>query len=196
MAAPQDDYKAPEPGRVQKELFNVKKEWVLDIRGSTTRADLWKRFENYLGRFAQIEYYALKEGWIDQGESLINYMWLGGSFISDKLDPENIDVTVFLNGTVMKKLRGKRGCGWINNEAFSRRSLLKSSEFSGITPLRVDYYPVKSVFQLRKVSKEELEYLTYRGAWDDWWQRLRDKGCSAPTESSAVSRRGYVEVIL
>lgn len=196
MSAPQDDYTAPTPGRVQLTLLAVEQSWVSAIPTSTTRPALWEQFKNYLGKFAHVEREALSQGWLDNGESLVNYVWLGGSFISDKDDPDNIDVTVFLNGRSMKKIRGKPGCGWVNSKAFSRKELARSNEFSGISPIRVDYYPVVSIFQLGEISPEEHDYLTKRGAWDDWWQRLRDKDCDSPTESSSASRRGYVEVIL
>ena len=61
MNAPQDDYSAPDPGRVQLTLFEAKQMWVSAIAKSTTRPMLWKQFEEYLSRFARIETRALTE---------------------------------------------------------------------------------------------------------------------------------------
>ena len=177
-------------------LDDVRQEWVDKFPDRAARLALWGKFQNYLAHFADIEQEAIDSGWLDDDEEIIKYVWLGGSFISDKIAPRNLDVTVFLNGPALEKLKGKKGSGWVRNKAFARDSLSKDANFSGISPIRVDYYPVKSVFHLSELGNAERNYLLERGAWDEWWQRLRDSHTDAPTESSAATRRGYVEVIL
>ncbi|SIQ40534.1 hypothetical protein CAFEA_10980 [Corynebacterium afermentans subsp. afermentans] len=196
MNAPQNTYQAPMPGRVRMCLDDVRQEWVDKFPDRAARLALWGKFQNYLAHFADIEQKAIDSGWLDDDEEIIKYVWLGGSFISDKIAPRNLDVTVFLNGPALEKLKGKKGSGWVRNKAFARDSLSKDANFSGISPIRVDYYPVKSVFHLSELGNAERNYLLERGAWDEWWQRLRDSHTDAPTESSAATRRGYVEVIL
>ena len=196
MTTAQNDYVTPVPGRIRMSLSEAKNKWVTQMPESQHRLHLWGQFETYLARFAKIEEHAISEGWIEPTESLITYLWLGGSFISDKPEPGNLDFTLFLNHSTLQKIKGKPGTGWIGQEAFSRKKLRSSTEFSKITPLRVDYYPVKSVFKLGDLTQAELSYLTNRGAWDDWWQRKRNSDDRAPSRSSAGSRRGYVEVIL
>lgn len=192
---PQDSYTAPPPGRARMTLTEVRTEWVDSLPNSTTRQDIWQKFEEYLRRFAEIEEKAIASGLLAPEEEIVKFLWLGGSFISDKVSPCNIDATIFLDGVTVEKLKGKRGSGWIS-QAFSRDKLDKSPKFSGITPIRVDYFPVISVFQLDSLHSQQRDYLLKRGAWDEWWQRLRDKETLEPTESSAATRRGYIEVVL
>lgn len=153
---------------------------------STTRADIWLNFGKFL-----TEFLALETKYPDLCESpLLDRVWLGGSFVSTKLDPRNIDATVFLNAATMKALRGNPGSGIFTK---SRESWLR--DFS-VSPLFVEYHPVAKIFNRDKLEDHELAYFADRGRWDDWWQRCRLGEKTAPSVESAYAARGYLEVII
>ncbi|MFE3990483.1 DUF6932 family protein [Streptomyces goshikiensis] len=157
---------------------------------SATRRDIWHGFESYLGRFFLLEeqYSALLEG-----STLLHCVWLGGSFVSSRLNPSNADLTVFVNESSAQAIKGQRGAGWMT-QAFKRQH---TERLFSLSAIEVRYRPIRSVFQLDELEHPELEYLRQRGSWDDWWQRCRPPGeKDAPTLESAAPRRGYLEVTL
>ncbi|MGI8335991.1 DUF6932 family protein [Actinomadura scrupuli] len=158
---------------------------------SSTRRELWDGFGRYVNRFFSLE--DLYPDLVSPG-SLIHCLWLGGSYISTKLDPDNIDLTVFVDEDSASALRGQTGAGWLR-EAFSRG---KVKEEFGLSTIKVGYRRIASVFQPEKLSSEDQTYLRDRGAWDDWWQRCRQQGIEkmAPTVETARPARGYLEVTL
>ncbi|WP_157520058.1 DUF6932 family protein [Nocardioides dokdonensis] len=161
------------------------------FHGSPTRAGLWRGLEEYLGRFIYLEDLYASEL---NGRSLIEFLWLGGSFVSQKFDPNNIDVSVAVNLEARNLLKGRRLAGWLV-DAFSRDRMLAAY---GVSPLEISYVPVASVFDRRAMEPAEREYLEARGSWDDWWQRLRDPSAQTgqPTTATVEARRGYLEVTL
>ncbi|MDP9936833.1 hypothetical protein J2T11_003201 [Paenarthrobacter nicotinovorans] len=153
---------------------------------SQTRADIWSNFERYLSLF-----FALEEKYADVlPMPLIDRIWLGGSFVSAKLDPRNVDATLHINRAAKEALKGKPGVGVF---ARSRGSVLE--EFK-VSRLFLDYEPVVHVFRLDQLEESQRSYLAGRGAWDDWWQRRRGDGeREAPTLETCPPRRGYLEVV-
>lgn len=155
---------------------------------STTRAELWSQFERYIAQF-----FALEERYAASLDvPLLDRVWLGGSFVSAKLDPNNVDATLVINREAKDALRGKPGAG-----LFTRSRASVEREFN-VSPLFLNYEPVVHVFRLDELEESHRSYLATRGAWDDWWQRLRgddvlDPGLSANT---CAPRRGYVEVVM
>ncbi|MFD0902507.1 DUF6932 family protein [Actinomadura sediminis] len=156
---------------------------------STTRRQLWSGLERYLVRFFTLEDMHSE---LLPGMKIVHCLWLGGSYVSTKVNPDNIDLTVFIDDEAAKAYRGKAGAPWLR-EAFDRR---KIKEDFGLSPLRVAYRPIASVFQSDKLATEDQGYLRDRGAWDDWWQRRRQEGTEkmAPTVETAHPARGYLEV--
>ncbi|WP_159622712.1 DUF6932 family protein [Ruania rhizosphaerae] len=184
-----------EPGRTRLSWYQAKEELVEAERfvGSETRSTLWEGLEQYVARFLAIE-----EEHQDRlaGRPLVHYLWLGGSFVSAKHDPRNIDATVCVDGPAKDALKGvPRGASQVN-KLFSRERVL---EELGVSPIELLYRPVRSVFRLDELGSPELDYLRQRGGWDDWWQRCRMEGEDStpePTVESAPPKRGYVEVTL
>ncbi|MFF0409918.1 DUF6932 family protein [Kitasatospora sp. NPDC004745] len=181
------------PGRYRVDPETAERLLVSDARfeGSRTRRQLWDGLESYLSRFFELE---------DRHRdavgslSLVHALWLGGSYVSTKLDPQNIDLTVLIDERAVASMHGLAGTRWLTS-AFSRKARL--AEF-GVSPLRVGYRPIASVFRAEQLEPSEQEYLRERGAWDDWWQRCRIDGVdkTEPTVESAAPRRGYLEVTL
>lgn len=67
-----------------------------------------------------------------------------------------------------------------------------------VSPLVLRYEAVARVFRPERLAPPEREYLTMRGVWDDWWQRVRAPGVAdgEPTVDTAAPKRGYLEVVL
>lgn len=185
-----DEYEFLAPGR-----YSVSYDAAFDLlvgnprfRESQTRAAIWTSFETYLGRFFFLEEHFAAEL---EGERLIHRLWLGGSYVSSKVDPSNIDVAVLVNDVGAQRIKGKPRSAWMN-DAFTRRKILPEYKVSSV---RVSYRPVRSVLPPERLPAEDQQYLRDRGAWDDFWQRCRPPGeKDAPTLESAKPMRGYLEV--
>ncbi|PWI43639.1 hypothetical protein [Streptomyces sp. ICBB 8177] len=181
------------PGRYRLSPENAEKLLVKDLifKDSETRARLWTGLESYLSRFFELE----ERHREDVGDvSLVHAIWLGGSYVSTKVNPQNIDLTVLIDDRAASAMKGLPGSRWLLS-AFNREARL--DEF-GVSPLPVRYRPIVSVFRAERLDAEDQAYLRERGAWDDWWQRCRTSGVdkSEPTIESAAPRRGYLEVTL
>ncbi|MFD8208306.1 DUF6932 family protein [Streptomyces sp. NPDC059695] len=181
------------PGRYRLDPETAERLLVEDERfsSSETRRQLWDGLETYLSRFFDLE--DRHRGAIgDQG--LVHAIWLGGSYVSTKLNPQNIDLTVLIDESVVASMKGLAGSRWLSS-AFNRKARL--ADF-GVSPLRVGYRPVVSVFRAELLEPDDQAYLRERGAWDDWWQRCRPNGVdkTEPTLETVVPRRGYLEVTL
>ncbi|MBQ0828723.1 DUF6932 family protein [Streptomyces tagetis] len=159
---------------------------------SGTRPTLWDGLHNYLDRFLTLE-----DAYPDAlgGHPLLHRLWLGGSFVSAKLDPGNIDATLLIDIRAERAVRGRPGSKWLT-DAFKSRDTIRRKY--GVSPVRVGYQPVGHVFQPERMSAEERTYFMHRGVWDDWWQRCRLPGQEdrSPSEASAAPARGYLEVRL
>lgn len=193
MGWPENGDSFPPPGRTRLNLAEARELLVgaPEFLGSSTRSDLWNSLERYLARFIELE--RIYESHLE-GRHLVEYLWLGGSYVSSKRDPRNIDLTVILNGQSRSVLRGKPGAKWLT-EAFNRDKTL--AEFS-LSPIELRYEPLASPFRSHLLPPNGQAYLRERGAWDDWWQRCRKGGVEdeSPTVDTARAARGYLEVTL
>jgi hypothetical protein len=158
--------------------------------GSSTRSLIWQGLERYLARFFDLQDQYEQEL---QGRDLVHYLWMGGSFVSNHLDPRNLDLSVVYDAEARDLIKGRRGSAWLV-EAFSRDSIAQYR----LSPLAVPYRAIASPFQSHALSEAEQSYLRERGAWDDWWQRCRAQGVAyrGPTVHTVGTARGYLEVTL
>ena len=121
--------------------------------------------------------------------------WLAGSFVSGKVDPINLDVSVILDGESVDLCHGMPGAKKVRQLAH-RDGILKKFR---VSPCVFQYRFVRSPFQLQgNIPLAELDYVISRGAFDDFWQRVRpvDEPKGEPTSRSAGWSRGYLEVEL
>ena len=162
------------------------------FQDSVTRTALWDGLLDYVDRFLTLE-----DAYADvlAGLPLIHRIWLGGSFVSTKTDPGNIDATLLIDTRAERAVRGRPGSKWLTT-AFQSRDRMR--EKFGVSPLRIGYRPVAHIFEPERFTPEERTYFTQRGVWDDWWQRCRlpDGKGRSPSEESAAPARGYLEVRL
>ena len=125
---------------------------------------------------------------------LIECAWLGGSFVTAKLDPDDIDSMFILSGEAFDALpsNGKRG----QVMDFNVKDKLRLK-----TGLRVEAFVfVRHAHAMpwsrgSTVDPALAPEFAIRGAWDDWWLRDRagPKG-NLPTVADAKPVRGYLEV--
>ncbi len=176
----------PLPGRVRMDLDEARQLLVEStaFAGSGARLHLWERLMSYLAEFVALE--------LEYDERLVEFIWLGGSFVSAEPDPRNVDVTVGINVEAEARIKTQARGTWLA-KAFSRRKMLP--EF-GVSPIRLPYKPAASTFKNHEAGVQEQAYFRERGAWDDWWQRCRTEASPAPSLETAVAVRGYLEVVL
>lgn len=156
----------------------------VDFAASATRQDIWDEYE--LGRD------------LLRSKVRIHAIWIGGSFLTSKVDAKDMDVLFIVNGRDYRKLGAKdqqvvasylpqagplgtavRGHGLNRLDSF----LLFWSPWSPLDP---------------QGTPEHREYTTWRGYWDDFWQRDRFKKPDGkpPHWKDALPVRGYLEVNL
>lgn len=183
----------PAPGRRRIEVEQARTLLVdsSEFVESETRPTLWDGLLRYLARFAYLEE---RHASLLDDIPLVHFLWMGGSFVSGELNPNNIDVTVAVDARAKERLKGRELAGWLR-DAFYRDQVL--ADF-GLSPLEIPYMPVVSVFDRRSLEPSEREYLESRGSWDDWWQRRRDpqSATGEPSPATVGTKRGYLEVIL
>lgn len=114
--------------------------------------------------------------------------WIGGSFLSAKPDPGDVDVVYLIRRDVL--VAPPRNFEVILGDLMTQR--LRADGFD------VDTYVLPWVpfagHDTSKWSREYIEYQRARGYWDDFWMRRRD--ADPRTELNTHPRRGYLEVIL
>ncbi|HEY9476415.1 MAG TPA: hypothetical protein VIS06_21520 [Mycobacteriales bacterium] len=172
-------------------MDEIQTRFVDDYPTSVTRVAIWDGFRGYLQAWLSAEK-RLSPVIGDGG--IIRFVWFGGSFISGKLDPGNIDMTVFYEYDLFAQCSGQEGIG-VLRKLFKRDSMLRRYR---VSPICVPSTYVRSPFQIGEANTAGHNYFLHRGAWDDWWQRVRPTGepKGEPTPESSPSRRGYVEVEL
>ena len=151
---------------------------------STSRSQIWDGLDSLM-----LEFFALEEAYRGHlNGPLIHALWLAGSFVGPKLNPGDVDATLWLRREAASRLVGHRGVG-----------LLKRNREHFLNKYQVDlviayHRPVPSLFNLKRIGEDDKTYFVERGRWDDWWQRDRVNGENAPSVASSYPQRGYLEV--
>ncbi|MCD7100477.1 hypothetical protein LRX77_00210 [Pseudoclavibacter sp. 13-3] len=169
-------------------MDEIKQEFVDHRRfaASTTRADVWDGFSNYLAAWAAAEH--------NLGVDFLKAIWIAGSFTSSEIDPNDIDISPFYDSSLIEQVKGKPGVGQLKN-LFEQRSRVVE-EFK-VEPFAVPWRPVISTLLPSRLTEPERSYLANRGGLDDWWQRTRPGGKDEPpTLDGIAARRGYLEVMV
>ncbi|WP_125802734.1 hypothetical protein [Actinoplanes sp. ATCC 53533] len=165
------------PGRYSASLDDLYARLVRST-GSIARQEIWREWDDHrtiVGALA--------------GE--ITRMWVGGSFVSSKVEPSDVDVTYLLRA-----------------EAFDRLDAETLADLDDLTlrgwcvkrGMRVDAYLVRlpenrPVSQMITSMLTQADAASFRdvGIYDEFWQRVK------PTAANGIPgalRRGYVEVLL
>lgn len=121
-------------------------------------------------------------------------VWLSGSFVSAKADPDDIDCLYLLPEDKVNQVRLLNPAG-----ALFLSRLAMGRELRNLFNVAVDTYLLSWRPNPKMSARDDLDrqYQRQRGHWDDFWQRLRSgaKG-NPPSLSDALPRRGYLEVMV
>jgi hypothetical protein len=180
------------PGRFRVTLTEIHARFVAhdEFKTSPTRQAIWEGFVAYMTAWHRVEDRLTAE---TGGKPLVMCVWLGGSFVSRRWDPDNLDLTVLVDGELVDSCRGKPGIGGVRKLSH-RDGMLATFK---VSPCIVRYRYFRSPFRPQLVGNPDIEdYVMLRGAFDDWWQRVRPDGepKGEPTRETASVRRGYLEV--
>lgn len=167
-------------GRFPAAMSQVRANFVDDPQyaGSSTREEIWTHFESATAELRRIVPVA--------------YVWIAGSFITSKLDPDDIDVVYWCEDRHVDAVSDLGDKHIL--EMFAKNRVRVT------TGLRVDtrygrwhvHPDADSVTTAMHVS-----YSQMRGYWDDFWLRARSGSKTAPrVRDDALPRRGYLEVTL
>ena len=171
-------------GRYGCTVGDVEARYVTDAQfaNSSTRPQIFSDLNAVKGMLDKID------------ENLVERVWIGGSFVTGEVDPDDIDCTFWINANVFYGLPS-------NSQRNKLMELNKKGQLRAKTNLRVEPFlvvriPIANPWSKGGVSAEATFYTSLRGAWDDWWQRVRTTSNKAtlPVLQDAEPRRGYLEV--
>lgn len=168
------------PGRFGAEMDEIKEKFVDAplYSTSTSRSAIWADFESATDELRRIVPVA--------------WAWVSGSFISGKIDPDDIDVVYWCEDVLLNRVTDRIDKNTVQMFAYN--------QVRPVTGLRVDSRICTWHVRPEAGVQNTLEHLTYarqRGFWDDFWLRKRSgaKG-DPPVREDALPRRGYLELIL
>lgn len=124
----------------------------------------------------------------------VEAVWIGGSFVTSSLNPDDIDCLFHVNSDSFQALpsNGQRN----RVMEFNKKGKLREKLGLRIEPFVLVRELFANPWSKGGVSEEAAPSLALRGAWDDWWQRARsdpDKN-AAPDLVDAGPTKGYLEV--
>lgn len=142
-----------------------------------------------------LDWLKAKEMIDDVGPDLVESTWVGGSFVTGRLDPDDIDCMFLINSKAFYDLPS-------NRKRSTLREFNKKGWLRGKTGLRVESFILvreeyANPWFRDTVIDEAREYAALRGAWDDWWLRISTNATKEepPKLEDAAPRRGYLEVM-
>jgi hypothetical protein len=167
-------------GRFGASLHEIQAAFVDDtaFSASSTRPEIWSHFESATTELRRIV--------------PVSYAWIGGSFTTSKMDPDDIDVVYWAEDKKIHAVSDPQDAFVL--EMFARNEVRSS------TGLRVDsrvcHWHVQPATGVQ-ATFEHNNYVKHRGFWDDFWLRKRvGLKTDPPTRADALPQRGYFEVEL
>lgn len=168
-------------GRFGATLEDVKRDFVDAARyaGSETRSQIWQDFESATQGIRSV--------------LPVVCVWVGGSFLTEKLDPDDIDLVYWCRDSDVQQARS-------DVQSALMLEIFATNQVRNCTELRVDTRVCHwHLFAEPYLSdtEEHKRYAFERGFWDDFWMRKRsgEKG-DPPQLADALPRRGYFEITL
>lgn len=165
-------------GRFPCEIDEVKAAFVDPFPASTRRPMVWRH-------------------WAQATEVLrahvaVRYAWLGGSFVTDVVEPDDIDAVYWVEDTDISNAAADPASAHVLT-VFQTPGALKAAG------LQVDAFliPWRSNPEGFARGPLDLHYTRNRGYWDDLWVRQRSGSKAAPkVRLDSIPRCGYLEVNL
>lgn len=164
--AADDDCRLLAPGRYRQTFDQIANHWAFNDH----RAQLLIELRSFVAAVQQVVPIAA--------------IWVGGSYLTSKEHPSDIDVTLTIEIDELDKIPEQRKV-LITTEGL--HSIARSLN------VRVDAYilPWASYDEPDTSNPDHARYLQTRGYWDDWWMRTR-----GTSHEQRIPRRGYLEVIV
>lgn len=171
-------------GRYGCTLNELKQRYVEDqaFVGSTTRNAL---FQDFLAAGTMLDQIS---------KDLVEMVWVGGSFVTGTQNPDDIDCTFIISGPMFRALPSNSQRHKVMK--FNSKGWLRSKLNLRVESFILVREPIANPWQGAGLHADAVDYLSVRGAWDDWWMRVRtnpDK-TAPPTIEDAEPKRGYLEV--
>lgn len=170
-------------GRHGCSASEVEVAFVRDIAffGSPTRRAIWNDWNQALT--------------VLQSAVTVHAAWIGGSFTTSKLDPEDIDVAFIINAADFRQ-RSAQDQHIVS--LFMRPGQVKANLGLGVDSYIIPWECLPAVTPPgTTMSYFQDSYFWARGHWDDWWQRARLTPKGSPAlPADALPRRGYLEVLI
>jgi len=167
-------------GRFGASLEEIRAAFVEDaaFSASSTRSEIWTHFESATDELRRIV--------------PVSFAWIGGSFTTSKVDPDDIDVVYWAEDRKIDAV--------IDDEDASLLEIFARNQVRALTGLRVDtrvcHWHVQPATGIQP-TLEHNNYVKLRGFWDDFWLRKRaGLKTDPPIRADALPRRGYFEVEL
>lgn len=119
--------------------------------------------------------------------------WLGGSFLSEKPEPDDVDVLYVIGSRELLTARFRDANAANVLAAFSNAKQVRET-----TGLRVDTY----IYSWNRNTAADLPRLSHgesymqRGYWDELWSRRLNGPKGSRSDADAVPSRGFLEVVL
>lgn len=155
-----------------------------DFATSSTRAAVWDEYE--LGRD------------LLRSKVRIHSVWIGGSFLTSKVDAKDIDALFIVNGRdyIKQTIDGRRVVDGFTPRRDASGDLVRAHGLNLLDSFLLMWSPFTRFNPW--VIPEHTEYAVGRGYWDDWWPRDRyNKPDGEPPHwRDAIPLRGYLEVEL
>lgn len=165
------------PGRLQLTLD----EFVLhygpstDFCGSEQRLKIWEQFAKVTQKL--------------RDTLPVAAVWIGGSFVTHKVEPSDIDAVYIIDQnkySILSETGKKRVTLYAMDGGLFNHGIRVDSHVLDWTP-----HP-----ELDWDNPLQIDYLKSRGYWDDFLQRHAEDKNAPLIEDNAIPRRGYLEVIL
>ncbi|BBY41813.1 DUF6932 family protein [Mycolicibacterium celeriflavum] len=160
-------------GRFCASVEDIEKRFVADsaYEESTTREQIWSDFIDLVELIRRLRV-------------RVPAAFVGGSFVTDKTDPSDVDAALFIDMSRITR-----------PDTFSEVEKIVANPKVDLG-LKVDAFLIQWHPDGTQVGREP-NYIGQRGTWDDFWQRKVAKADrNPPQRSHAMPVRGYLEVVL
>lgn len=163
------------PGRTRVAKAAVQRRFVEDAEySSSVRTDIWNDWLALTDKLQEV--------------TTVCAAWLSGSFVTDKVDPGDLDCVYIIDARqlVVPPL-----------VVLVASNQARRIQRDGQRNLQLDTFVLAWQPDLSPDGSARREYSAQRGYWDDFWSRIRENGASGvPALEDALPRRGYLEVVL
>ena len=167
-------------GRFPATIVEVESAFVADPKWatSTTRQTVWDDWKQITAQARKVVPVAA--------------VWIAGSFLTDKMDPDDLDVVYIIDSRQAAAVTSPLHKGFLS--LLAQGDALRTLRGKRLDTFVINWVPDPDG---QGAASGFPDYAASRGYWDDLWQRRLSGPKHAPrVPSDALPKRGYLEVIL